>query len=45
MSIKKKIPDLKIMIVECTNFDKEEKDYFNKECDFYFKLMGKKRIT
>ena len=41
-SIKEKIPDHKMMIVECTDFTKEEKDYFDKECDYILNLWDRK---
>ena len=43
-SIKKKIPDHKMMIVECTDFTKEEKDYFDKECDYILNLWDRKEV-
>jgi len=43
-SIKKKIPDHKMMIVECTDFTKEEKDYFDKECDYILNLWDRKEL-
>lgn len=43
-SIKEKIPDHKMMIVECTDFTKEEKDYFDKECDYVLNLWDRKEV-
>ena len=43
-SIKEKIPNYKIMIVECTDFTKEEKDYFDKECDYILNLWDRKEV-
>ena len=39
-SIKDKIPNNKIMIVECTDFDEEEQNYFNKNCDYILNLWN-----
>ena len=43
-SIKEKIPDHKIMIVECTDFNEEEKLYFKKQCDYVLNLWEKKEL-
>ena len=43
-SIKEKIPDYKIMIVECTDFTDEEKSYFKNECDYILNLWDKKEL-
>ena len=43
-SIKDKIPNNKIIIVECTDFTKEEKDYFEKECDYILNLWDRKEL-
>jgi len=43
-SIKEKIPNHKIMIVECTDFTEAEKSYFEKECDYVLNLWGKKEL-
>lgn len=43
-SIKEKIPDYKIMIVECTDFTEEEKSYFEKECDYVLNLWYRKEL-
>ena len=43
-SIKEKIPNCKIMIVECTDFTEEEKSYFEKECDYVLNLWNKKEL-
>mgnify|MGYP001474091361 CR=1 FL=1 len=39
-SIKEKIPDYKILIVECTNFNEEEENFFNKECNYLVNLWN-----
>lgn len=43
-SIKEKIPDCRLMIVECTDFTKEEKAYFEKECDYVLNLWERKDV-
>ena len=43
-SIKKHIPDNKIIIVECTDFKKVEKEYFEKECDFILNLWDRTEL-
>ena len=43
-SIKEKIPDCRLIIVECTDFTEEEKAYFEKECDFVLNLWEKKEL-
>lgn len=43
-SIKEKIQDCKIIIVECTDFNKEEEDYINSNCDYVFNLWNKKEL-
>ena len=43
-SIKEKIPNYKIMIVECTDFTNEEKSYFERECDYILNLWDKKEL-
>lgn len=43
-SVKKHIPDIKIMIIECADFTKEENDYFEKECDYILNLWDKNDI-
>lgn len=43
-SIKEKIPDYIIMLVECTDFTDEEKSYFEKECDYILNLWDKKEL-
>lgn len=40
-SIKCKIPDSKILIVEYTNFTKDEQEYFKCACDFILNLWGR----
>ena len=43
-SIKQHIPDRKIILVECTDFTKEEKDYFKSECDYILNLWEDKNL-
>jgi len=43
-SIKEKIMDCKIVIVECTDFNKEEEEYINNNCDYLFNLWNKKEL-
>ena len=43
-SIKSYIPDSKIMIVECTDFNKEEDEYFKKECEFILNLWEREDL-
>tara|TARA_B100001758_G_C18408180_1_gene613671 strand:- start:2107 stop:2859 length:753 start_codon:yes stop_codon:yes gene_type:complete len=43
-SIKEKIPNSKIIIVECTNFTDDEKNYFNKNCDYILNLWEQKEL-
>ena len=43
-SIKEKIPNHTIMIVECTDFTEEEKYYFEKECDYVLNLWERKEL-
>jgi len=43
-SIKEKIPDCKLMIVECTDFTEEEKVYFEKQCDYVLNLWERKEL-
>ena len=43
-SIKEKIPDCKLMIVECTDFSEEEEVYFEKECDYVLNLWERKKL-
>lgn len=38
-SIKQKIPNLKILIVECSNLSNEQYDYFNSNCDYFLNLI------
>lgn len=39
-SIKEKIPNLKILIVECSNLNKDENDYFINNSDYFINLYG-----
>ena len=43
-SIREKIPNAKIMIVECTNFNDDEKNYFEENCDYILNLWERKSI-
>jgi len=43
-SVKEKIPNCKLMIVECTDFTEEEKSYFEKECDYVLNLWERKEL-
>jgi hypothetical protein len=43
-SIKAKIPNNKILLVECTDFNEEEKLYFEKECDYILNLWNNKEL-
>lgn len=43
-SIQQKLPHNKIMIVECTQFSKEEEIYFNKTCDYVLNLWHNKEL-
>jgi hypothetical protein len=40
-SVKQKIPNSKIMIVECASFTSDELTYFNNNCDFILNLWEK----
>ena len=41
-SIKNKLPNVKIMIVECSDLNEEERDYLNKNCDYILNLWENK---
>jgi len=43
-SIKNKIPNNKILLVECSDFNEEEKLYFEKECDYILNLWNNKEL-
>jgi|UniRef100_A0A6C0D5V1 hypothetical protein len=43
-SIKAKVPNNKILLVECSDFNEEEKIYFEKECDYILNLWDKKEL-
>lgn len=43
-SVKEKIPNYTIMIVECTDFTKEEEYYFENECDYVLNLWERKEL-
>lgn len=44
LSIKEKIPNCKILIVECTDFIEKEKVFFNNNCDFILNLWEQKNL-
>jgi hypothetical protein len=39
-SIKDKIPDSKIMLIECSELNEEETEYINKNVDYFFNVYG-----
>jgi len=43
-SVKEKLPNIKIMIVECSNFNEEENNYFKENCDYILNLWEKKEL-
>ena len=43
-SVKEKIPNCKLMIVEYTDFTEEEKSYFENECDYVLNLWERKEL-
>ena len=43
-SIKEKIPNCKIIIVECCDFSEEENDFFCKNCDVILNLWDRKDL-
>jgi hypothetical protein len=43
-SIKKYIPNNKILLVDCSNFNEEEEKYFEKECDYILNLWNKNEL-
>ena len=43
-SIKAKIPNHKILLVECSDFNEEEKLYFEKECNYILNLWNNKEL-
>ena len=44
-SVKEKIPNSKILIVECSNLSKEEHYYFNSNCDYFLNLIENKNVS
>jgi len=43
-SIKDKIPDSKILIVDCTDFNEDENDYLLNNCDYILNLWNNKEL-
>jgi hypothetical protein len=43
-SIKKYIPNNKILLVDCSDFSEEEEKYFEKECDYILNLWNKNEL-
>ena len=43
-SIKNKLPNDKIIIVECSELNQEETDYLNDMCDYVLNLWDKKEL-
>lgn len=43
-SVKDKIPDSKILIVECSDFNEEETEYLLNNCDYVLNLWDKKEL-
>lgn len=43
-SVKEKLPNIKIMIVECTDFNDNEKDFLVNNCDYILNLWEKKEL-
>lgn len=39
LSVKEKIPNCKILIVECSKLSEEQYEYFNNSCDFFLNLI------
>lgn len=44
-SVREKIPNSKIFIVECSNLSKEQNDYFNSNSDYFLNLIGNKNAV
>jgi hypothetical protein len=44
VSIKDKIPNCKIIIVECSDLNSEEQEYLSINCDYILNLWGKKEL-
>lgn len=43
-SVKEKLPNIKIMIVECTDFNDNEKEFLVDNCDYILNLWEKKEL-
>ena len=43
-TVKQKIPNLKILIVECSNLSFEQEDYFKKNTDYFLNLYNNEKI-
>jgi hypothetical protein len=43
-SIREKIPNVKIFIVECSNLDDEQNEYLNNNCDYFLNLYENKTL-
>lgn len=43
-SVREKLSNSKIIIVECSNFNEEENNYFKKNCDYILNLWNKKEL-
>lgn len=39
-TIKEKIPNVEILMVECSNLTKEQTEYFTKECNYFINLIN-----
>ncbi len=39
-NIKEKIPNVKILLVECSNLSQDESNYFNNNCDYFLNLIN-----
>jgi hypothetical protein len=44
-SVKEKIPNCKILIVECSKLTDEQNNYFNTNCDFFLNLIENKEAV
>lgn len=43
-SVRAKIPNVKIFIVECSNFDENQIEYFKNNCDYFLNLYDNENI-
>lgn len=43
-TVKKYIPDSKILLVECSHMNDEETEYFNNNCDYFLNLWNKTEL-